>query len=188
MRRALGKTMCSLKDEEYDLKNLDISVLQEVIPNDIMSTNEMDLILETSNTNIENIPKGELNKKKDELNPGKRLEVIKLEKSYKNYKKQTKKVLNELDCTMYENEIFALLGENGAGKSTFISILGGLIEANAGSVIYKDNKEDNGLEFIHSSIIRNNVTYKDASTNKISDFLIFLLEQLHRDDIENKKI
>ena len=197
MRRALGKTMCSLKDEEYDLKNLDISVLQEVIPNDIMSTNEIDLILETSNTNIENIPKGELNKKKDELNPGKRLEVIKLEKSYKNYKKQTKKVLNELDCTIYENEIFALLGENGAGKSTFISILGGLIEANAGSVIYKDNKEDNGYDILDTkgnnqfrTILgicpqNNNILFNDLTVRE--NLEIFCLFKYKKENGKKKK-
>lgn len=34
---------------------------------------------------------------------------------------------------MYENEIFALLGHNGAGKSTTISMLTGLIQPSSGS-------------------------------------------------------
>lgn len=34
---------------------------------------------------------------------------------------------------MYSNQIFALLGHNGAGKSTTISILTGLIERSEGS-------------------------------------------------------
>ena len=33
---------------------------------------------------------------------------------------------------MYENQIFALLGHNGAGKSTTISMLTGLIEKSQG--------------------------------------------------------
>ena len=52
---------------------------------------------------------------------------------------------------MYENEIFALLGENGAGKSTFISIIGGLIEANGGSIIYKNEKNDKGYNILGSN-------------------------------------
>ena len=52
----------------------------------------------------------------------------------------------------------------------------------------KNVKKNYDLGYIHNSIISKNVTYKETSTNKISDFLIFLLEQLHRDDIENKKI
>jgi ATP-binding cassette, subfamily A (ABC1), member 3 len=35
-------------------------------------------------------------------------------------------VVNDLSFTMYENQIFALLGHNGAGKSTTINILTGL--------------------------------------------------------------
>ena len=106
------------------------------------------IISETSSATNENyIKKGEFNKKKDEINPGQRLEVIQLEKYY-NQKKEKKIVLNDLDCTMYENEIFALLGENGAGKSTFISIIGGLIEANSGCIIYKKDMNDNGYDIL----------------------------------------
>ena len=38
-----------------------------------------------------------------------------------------------LNVKMYSNQIFALLGHNGAGKSTTISILTGLIERSEGS-------------------------------------------------------
>jgi ATP-binding cassette, subfamily A (ABC1), member 3 len=34
---------------------------------------------------------------------------------------------------MYQNQIFALLGQNGAGKTTTISMLTGLINSSAGS-------------------------------------------------------
>ena len=34
---------------------------------------------------------------------------------------------------MYQNQIFALLGQNGAGKTTTISMLTGLIPATEGS-------------------------------------------------------
>lgn len=41
---------------------------------------------------------------------------------------------------MYSNQIFALLGHNGAGKSTTISILTGLIEKSEGeAVVYDTN-------------------------------------------------
>lgn len=39
---------------------------------------------------------------------------------------------------MYSNQIFALLGHNGAGKSTTISILTGLIEKSEGSAVVYD--------------------------------------------------
>ena len=146
MRRTLGKTMSNLKEEEFFVNNLDISIIQEVIPDDIMSNKEIEsFISDNSSSNVDNLQRGEFNKKKDEINPGQRLEVKKLEKYYNNGKKI---VLNELDCTMYENEIFALLGENGAGKSTFISIIGGLIEANGGKIIYKNDIDDTGYNIL----------------------------------------
>ena len=45
----------------------------------------------------------------------------------------TKVAVENLDLTMYEGQIFALLGHNGAGKSTSISMLSGLIAPSSGS-------------------------------------------------------
>lgn len=39
---------------------------------------------------------------------------------------------------MYQNQIFALLGQNGAGKSTTISMLTGLIPSTAGKALCFD--------------------------------------------------
>lgn len=50
--------------------------------------------------------------------------VEKLRKTY-----GPKRVINNLSFKMYENQIFSLLGHNGAGKSTTVSILTGLIGA-----------------------------------------------------------
>jgi ABC-2 type transport system ATP-binding protein len=44
-----------------------------------------------------------------------------------------KRVLNGLDLTLFEGEIYALLGGNGAGKSTFLSALLGFIVPTAGT-------------------------------------------------------
>jgi ribose transport system ATP-binding protein len=41
--------------------------------------------------------------------------------------------LDEVDLTVYRNEIVGLIGENGAGKSTLMKILIGLIQPDAGS-------------------------------------------------------
>lgn len=42
--------------------------------------------------------------------------------------------LNELSFEAYAGEVHAILGENGAGKSTFVKILGGTFQANEGSL------------------------------------------------------
>jgi len=49
-----------------------------------------------------------------------------------------KVAVNGLNLNLYNQEIFALLGHNGAGKSTTISILSGLYEATEGSAFYKN--------------------------------------------------
>ena len=197
-RRAMGKTMCNLKDEEYFVNNLDLSVMQDVIQDDAISKKDMDnLISETSSAINENsIKKGEFNKKKDEINPGQKLEIIQLEKYYQN-KKEKKLVLNELDCTMYENEIFALLGENGAGKSTFISIIGGLIQANGGSIIYKKDMDDNGYDILDTDgnykfrkILgicpqNNNILFNDLTVEE--NLEIFCIIKYRKDNNVTKK-
>lgn len=44
-----------------------------------------------------------------------------------------KKAVDNLSLTMYQNQIFVLLGHNGAGKTTTISILTGLLSATSGT-------------------------------------------------------
>ena len=57
-----------------------------------------------------------------------------------------KKVITDLKMNFYPSEIFCLLGHNGAGKSTTINLLTGLLKANAGEIEilgmnYRDNLE-----------------------------------------------
>ena len=47
-----------------------------------------------------------------------------------------KVAIKGVNLNFYKDEIFALLGHNGAGKTTFISILTGLYEATKGKAIY----------------------------------------------------
>lgn len=54
------------------------------------------------------------------------------------------KAVNNISLSLYEKNIFCLLGHNGAGKTTTISLLTGLISKSFGNVkIYgKDLEED----------------------------------------------
>jgi ATP-binding cassette, subfamily A (ABC1), member 3 len=45
-----------------------------------------------------------------------------------------KKVIDDLSVNFYGGEIFCLLGHNGAGKSTTINLLTGLLEASQGEI------------------------------------------------------
>ena len=46
-------------------------------------------------------------------------------------------VLDKVDFTLREREIVALLGQSGSGKSTLLRIMAGLVEADAGDVLYR---------------------------------------------------
>ena len=50
-----------------------------------------------------------------------------------------KKILNQVSCTINENERIAIIGQNGSGKSTLIKILSGDLEADSGQRMIKNN-------------------------------------------------
>ena len=70
-------------------------------------------------------------------------------------------VLKDISFSIAGGEICALLGENGAGKSTLMNILGGVLPADAGTILL-DGKEvqfstpakslDAGIAFIHQEL------------------------------------
>lgn len=50
------------------------------------------------------------------------------------------KANNKVSFGVQKNTVHAILGENGAGKSTFVKILYGLIKQDEGKIIYKNNE------------------------------------------------
>ena len=104
------------------------------------------------------------------------LEVHHISKSFANVK-----VLDNITFTLAEGEIHALLGENGAGKSTFMKILMGLIQADEGKIFLEGNeiKHSNvhdmmkrGISMIHQEILM--VSELTVAQN------IFLGKETHR--------
>lgn len=61
------------------------------------------------------------------------LKTINLHKKYNDFT-----ALHSLNLEVKKGEIFALLGQNGAGKSTTINILLGLIKATSGDAFIND--------------------------------------------------
>ena len=59
-----------------------------------------------------------------------------------------KVAVNKVSINFYKDEIFALLGHNGAGKTTFISILTGMYEATKGKALYEGENvlESNNMD------------------------------------------
>ncbi|MDP2090160.1 MAG: ABC transporter ATP-binding protein [Candidatus Gracilibacteria bacterium] len=60
------------------------------------------------------------------------MKAIKIEKLVKNY--GNNQVLKEVDLEIEQGDFFALLGHNGAGKTTMISIMTNLVNKNSGKI------------------------------------------------------
>lgn len=76
--------------------------------------------------------------------------MITIENLVKDYKKT--RAVDGLTLTIADNEVFALLGLNGAGKSTTINILCSLVEKTSGKVIVDGLDLDSDAEKIKSFI------------------------------------
>ena len=50
------------------------------------------------------------------------------------------KALDDVSLDVREGELLALVGENGAGKSTFIKIISGVYQADQGEIYMKDRR------------------------------------------------
>ena len=66
-----------------------------------------------------------------------KLEVKNLSHSYQDGMKK-KKVLNDINVNFESGNFYAILGESGSGKTTFLSILSGLLKIENGDLIYND--------------------------------------------------
>jgi ABC-2 type transport system ATP-binding protein len=62
--------------------------------------------------------------------------MLKIEHLIKSYDDQP--VLKDLNLNIRKGEIYALLGKNGSGKSTTIKILCNLLNADGGTILFKD--------------------------------------------------
>ena len=65
------------------------------------------------------------------------VELKSVDKSFHSADGSARLVLQEVDFTLNEGEIVALLGQSGSGKSTMLRIMAGLIPADKGQVLYQ---------------------------------------------------
>ncbi len=85
------------------------------------------------------------------------LQVNNLTKSYSGIK-----ALDDVQLTLQKGEVHALMGENGAGKSTFMKILIGLLSPDTGEILFEGEPIKNktvseiskmGISMIHQEIL-----------------------------------
>lgn len=95
------------------------------------------------------------------------MEAIKVEHLIKDYKNH--RAVNDISFSVEEGELFAFLGENGAGKSTTINILCTILEKTAGKITIlghemgkEDDKIRNSLGIVfQNSVLDNKLTVKE---------------------------
>jgi len=91
------------------------------------------------------------------------IEVKKLSKQF-----GTKKVVQEISFAVEKGDLFAFLGQNGAGKSTTINMIVGLLKKDSGEILYEDGR---GFETFKHKI---GVVFQ----NNVSDDLLTVYENL----------
>ena len=129
--------------------------------------------------------------------------MINVNHLYKKYKDVT--AVNDLSLSIYEGELFSLLGVNGAGKSTFLKMLSCLVLPTSGEVTINGldiNKSRDDIKEIiaistQETSISNNLTVKenlefyaslvdeksDSRKERISD----IVKKFHLENYLNKK-
>ena len=65
------------------------------------------------------------------------IELKSVGKSFRSADGKARSVLEEVNFTLNDGEIVALLGKSGSGKSTMLRIMAGLIPADSGEVLYR---------------------------------------------------
>ena len=59
-------------------------------------------------------------------------------------------IIDNLNLIVPQGEITALIGGNGAGKTTLFNIISGFLPADAGDIIYRNNKHNINLKYLPS--------------------------------------
>ncbi len=108
--------------------------------------------------------------------------ALEFEDVYFRYERKGKDVLN-LSFTVYENEIFFILGGNGSGKTTALSVAAGIYKAYSGKIKIFDKKiseyKNNSLyrnclamlpQDVQTMFLKNTVWEELAEAGDISDF------------------
>lgn len=90
--------------------------------------------------------------------------ILKTENLYKAFKGQT--IVDNLSLEIHRNTVYGLLGPNGAGKSTTLKMITGMLQPNAGEIIFngrpwtRNDLQDIGV-LIETPPLYENLTAKE---------------------------
>ncbi|XP_067140472.1 phospholipid-transporting ATPase ABCA3-like isoform X3 [Centruroides vittatus] len=113
---------------------------------------------------------------------------IQIKELSKMYNKGKTYAVKNISLNMYEGNITALLGHNGAGKSTTISILTGLFPPTSGTAIINDYDIVTDSNMVHTSLgicPQNNVLFEELTVKQHLQFFC-KLKNYPKCDIKNE--
>jgi putative ABC transport system ATP-binding protein len=101
--------------------------------------------------------------------------IIQLKRLSKSYQEGNKRrlVLNELDLSVAEGQMYVLLGRSGSGKSTMLNLLSGIDQPDTGQVIIAGTDISNMNEKDRTKYRRDNIGFVFQSFNLISTLTAF---------------
>jgi branched-chain amino acid transport system ATP-binding protein len=109
--------------------------------------------------------------------------MLKVNNLYVNYGKV--QVLNDITLEVKEGEIVTLIGSNGAGKSTFLKTISGLVRPYKGSIIFKE-EDITGLP--PDLIVKKGIAHVPEGRRIFTNMTVnenLLVGAYHRKDKEN---
>ena len=115
--------------------------------------------------------------------------MIKVENVSYKYKNSDKKILDNLNFSINDGEIVAIVGENGSGKSTIARLLSGIIKLKEGLILVDDLdiKDKSNYNVIQEKI---GIVFQNPENqvifNSIHDEVAFMLKNIDKDDLENR--
>ena len=101
--------------------------------------------------------------------------IIELKRLSKSYQEGNKRrlVLNELDLSVAEGQMYVLLGRSGSGKSTMLNLLSGIDQPDTGQVIIDGTDISKMNEKDRTKYRRDNIGFVFQSFNLISTLTAF---------------
>ena len=111
--------------------------------------------------------------------------MIKIEDVNFKYNK-TNKVLNNLNVEINDGEIVAIVGENGAGKSTFAKLIAGIIKTKKGKILI-DNLDISKKENYKDSLKKVGIVFQNPENqiifSNIYDEFKFSMQDLSKEEV-----